>query len=459
MLFTQPIFFAFFGLVFCLYWALSGYTVRKRLLLVASYVFYGAWDYRFLSLILASTVVDYFVGLGLTRIEDERRRRALLALSITSNLGILGVFKYAGFFVDSFYDLLSLFGLGSGAFSLHIVLPVGISFFTFQTMSYTIDIYRRRMEPTRDFLDFAFFVSFFPQLVAGPIVRAMEFFPQMEGRKWFTHVDVRAALSLFLVGFIKKACIADNLAVPVDAVFAAPEQFGVASIWIAVLCYAVQIYCDFSGYTDMAIAVAALLGYKLPVNFYWPYFAVNVQDFWRRWHMTLSTWLRDYLYISLGGNRGTRWFTYRNIMITMLLGGLWHGAAWTFVVWGALHGLALVLHRDLAPRLAKFPGFGGRMVSVVATFYFLSDGFGVAVTFLRGFVFFAAGCGFAVGGLQEYAVVLGGLAVVHLAAYRGWLGLPENMPGWLYAFMYGFAIAMVLPWIPLDYRPFIYFQF
>lgn len=457
----------FFAVVFGGHWAIAGHNGRKRLLLVASYAFYAAWDYRFLALILASTAIDYFVGLGLSRTSAIKGRKLLLAVSVSANLGFLGVFKYADFFAQSFDQLLATLGFSPLVGRFDIILPVGISFFTFQTMSYTIDVYREKIFPTRDFLDFAFFVSFFPQLVAGPIVRAIEFFPQMANKKWFRDVEVRAALSLFLIGFIKKACIADNLAVPVDEVFGAPDQYDVASIWVAVLCYSVQIYCDFSGYTDMAIAVAALLGYKLPVNFYWPYFASNVQDFWRRWHITLSTWLRDYLYISLGGNRGSRLFTYRNILITMLLGGLWHGAAWTFVVWGALHGIALVIHREVSGRLPKIQGLPAQAVSTVATFYFVcvawiffrAEGFADAMTVLRGFVLFDAAGAASVRSINEFTVVLAGLALVHYAAFKGILRVPEAVPDWLYAFMYGLAVAMVLPWIPLEYRPFIYFQF
>ena len=230
--------------------------------------------------------------------------------------------------------------------TLSIVLPVGISFYTFQTLSYSIDIYAGRLQPQKSLLDLATFVAFFPQLVAGPIVRAADFLPQLAIARSFSQVNVRACLILFMVGFFKKACVSDNLAPIVDRYFSAPETYNALSSWIGVLSYTVQIYCDFSGYSDMAIACAGLLGYELCVNFDFPYLASSITDFWRRWHISLSTWLKDYLYIPLGGNRGGQLFTYRNLMLTMVLGGLWHGAAWTFVVWGALHGGALIAHKE-----------------------------------------------------------------------------------------------------------------
>src|SRR6266581_3069944 len=324
MSFVEFRFLWFFLVVFIVYWTMRNNAARKVWLLLCSYAFYAAWNWKFTFLVLGSTTVDYIVGQMLGRCESPAWRRFWIATSVCVNLGVLGFFKYFNFFVSSTSEFLAWLGLPASASTLNIILPVGISFYTFHSMSYTIDVYRRKQRPISNFVDLSLFVSFFPPLVAGPIVRAV----------------------LFLAGFIKKACIADGVAPTVDRYFAHPANFTAASAWIGVLFYAIQIYCDFSGYTDMAIAAARLLGYQLPNNFQFPYFARNVSDFWRRWHISLSSWLRDYLYIPLGGNRGSRAFVYRNVMITMLLGGLWHGAAWTFVIWGALHGTALLIHRE-----------------------------------------------------------------------------------------------------------------
>ena len=351
MLFVEFRFFWFFLAVFAVYWSLRGNRNRKIWLLVCSYFFYACWNWKFLFLIMASSALDYFVGSMLARTDDARKRRGWLIMSLCANLGTIAFFKYYNFFVTSAAAALAWLGLPASLHTLNIVIPVGVSFYTFHSMSYTIDVYRRKLEPVRSLLDLACFIGFFPQMVAGPIVRASQFLPQLRSIRRFSDVDARGALVLFLTGFIKKACIADSVAPFVDRYFEAPWNFATASAWVAVLFYAIQIYCDFSGYTDMAIATAGLLGYQLPVNFRFPYFATNISDFWHRWHISLSSWLRDYLYIPLGGNRGPAWFVYRNIMITMLLGGLWHGGAWTFVIWGGLHGLALVVHRAWQQRV------------------------------------------------------------------------------------------------------------
>ncbi|HSL81392.1 MAG TPA: MBOAT family O-acyltransferase, partial [Thermoanaerobaculia bacterium] len=370
MLFTEPVFFAFFAAVFAVAWLERSHARRKLWLLAASYLFYAGWDWRFLSLIAVSTLVDFGVGLGLARGGRPAARRTLLVASLAVNLGILAVFKYYGFFVESAVGLLSSLGLEPAARVPEIVLPVGISFYTFQTLSYTIDVYRGKLAPVRSLTDFALFVGFFPQLVAGPIVRAADFLPQLESPPRWRDVAFRRHLTLFLVGFVKKACVADNLAPFADRVFAAPEVYTALAIWTAVALYAVQIYCDFSGYTDMAIACAGLLGYRLARNFEFPYVASSAADFWRRWHVSLSTWLRDNRYIPLGGSRGSRLATHRNLLLTMLLGGLWHGAAWTFVAWGALHGLALAAHREWRRLVAgrRMPSLpGGRAVATALT--------------------------------------------------------------------------------------------
>ncbi len=350
MLFDSWIFAAFALLVFPLYYGLS-LRPQNLLLLAASYVFYGAWDPRFLSLILLSTLLDWFLGKGIARSENPRRRRFFLFLSCAGNLGILGFFKYFGFFSESLRGLFHAMGFEVPALTLEIVLPVGISFYTFQTMSYTIDIYRGTLRPARRFLDFALFVAYFPQLVAGPIERASRLLPQLEKQRSIEARSLREGAWLILFGLFKKAVIADNLGVLVDRAFAdGADPSGVTSL-LAIYAFAYQIYCDFSGYSDIARGLAKLMGIELCKNFNRPYLARSPKEFWERWHISLSTWLRDYLYIPLGGNRGGKSATYRNLLLTMLLGGLWHGAAWTFVLWGLYQGLLLIAARALKLRL------------------------------------------------------------------------------------------------------------
>ncbi len=341
MVFNSLVFLVFFLVVYGLYRALP-HRGQNVLLLVSSYFFYGWWDWRFLSLIFISTLVDFWAGLAIEKAEDnQRRRRIALLVSMVSNLGILGFFKYFNFFADNLVVLLQSLGVAMAPRHLNIILPVGISFYTFQTMSYTLDIYRRQMRPTRNFLDFATFVSFFPQLVAGPIERASRLLPQIQNPRIITRADMSSGTWLVAWGLFKKCVIADNLAVLVDGAFGAAAPSGAVTL-VALYAFAFQIFCDFSGYSDIARGLARWMGVDLMVNFNNPYFALNPKDFWARWHISLSSWLRDYLYIPLGGSRKGRRRTYINLALTMLLGGLWHGAAWTFIAWGAFHGLLLV---------------------------------------------------------------------------------------------------------------------
>lgn len=342
MIFTTPDFVIFFLGFFWVYAALSG-AARKWWLLAASYFFYGCWDPRFLVLIFASTALDFTLGRAISETADQARRKRLVTLSVLGNLGVLGFFKYFDFFTHSLHDLLSTLGLEISLPVLEIVLPVGISFYTFQTLSYTLDIYRRRLTPTTRFLDFALFVAFFPQLVAGPIERASHLLPQIE-RLSSLKPDL-SGWGFIALGVFKKAIIADHLGVLVELTYADPEATHPLALWLGTYAFAIQIYCDFSGYSDIAVGLSRLLGLDLIQNFKAPYAAAGPSELWRRWHISLSTWLRDYLYIALGGSRGGRWLTYRNLMLTMLLGGLWHGAAWSFVLWGAWHGLLLVVFR------------------------------------------------------------------------------------------------------------------
>jgi len=341
MTFVSFEFCVLFGLVFLTYWS-TGRRTQNLILLVASYVFYGWWDWRFLSLIAASTVLDWVVSLGIDRSHSPGRRRALILVSLVANLTLLGFFKYFNFFTESFKAMLEGFGLGGAADlpTLEIILPVGISFYTFQTLSYTIDVYRGQLKACRSLVDFSLYVSFFPQLVAGPIERATHFLPQIYRDRTLTWDQVARGSYLILFGCFKKLAVADGVSPFVDAVFADSGARG-GEVLLAVYLFAFQIYADFSAYSDIARGTSKLLGFDLMVNFRVPYFSSNPSEFWRRWHISLSSWLRDYLYIPLGGNRRGRVRTYGNLMLTMLLGGLWHGAAWNFVLWGAYQGALL----------------------------------------------------------------------------------------------------------------------
>jgi alginate O-acetyltransferase complex protein AlgI len=346
VLFPTIRFALFFAVVLPASWLLMPHRVRWRVFMIAaSWFFYAAWDWRFVALLAGSTVVNQVAARRISRAGSEARRRRWLVLALVLNLGTLAWFKYVGFLVDSSYGLLRTIGVDGDPPFVDVVLPVGISFFTFQAISYIVDVYRRKVEPTT-LLDFGVYLAFFPQLVAGPIVRASELLPQLRHRRDARRVDASLAFWLIAAGLFKKVVVASYLAEEsVDPLFALPHQHGGFEAMLGVYAYAIQIYADFSGYTDIAIGVALLLGFQFPLNFDAPYSATSIQDFWRRWHMTLSRWLRDYVYIPLGGNQGTRGSTYRNLMLTMLLGGLWHGAAWTFVVWGGLHGAMLVAER------------------------------------------------------------------------------------------------------------------
>jgi alginate O-acetyltransferase complex protein AlgI len=357
MLFHDGIFLIFILAVILLTSLARGRRSRIWVLLVASYVFYAAWDWRFLGLIVLSTAVDYFIGLALERTQEAQRRKRLLIASLVVNLGLLGVFKYLDFFVDSFN---AAFG---GAIPMPgLTLPVGISFFTFQSMSYTIDIYRRELQPKRSPVEFALFVAFFPQLVAGPIIRARDFLGQMDVALERFPNRIKRAIPLFCLGLFKKVAVADNLALVADKVFADPAAVGGLDRWLGALAFTGQIYCDFSGYTDMALALCALFGFTFPLNFRAPYLSLGPQGFWRRWHISLSSWLRDYLYIPLGGSRYGVRRMYVALTMTMVLGGIWHGAAWTFVLWGTYHGVLLVAERLLAPRVPGFDSHAGKAV-------------------------------------------------------------------------------------------------
>ena len=358
MLFNSGLFLQFFAGFLLLYWLVRNQlSARNFLIVAASYVFYGAWDWRFLSLLAFSSLLDFAIGIALERAEAPRRRNLLLTISLAGNLGILCFFKYYDFFVLSFNDLLAAFQVPINTATLGIILPLGISFYTFQTMSYTIDVYRREIPAEKRLINFLAFVSFFPQLVAGPIERARHLLPQFERTLVVTVPMIRQGVWLVIWGLFKKVVIADNIAPLVEIAFDHPAP-GALLVILGAVAFALQIYGDFSAYSDIARGIALFLGFDLMWNFNLPYTATNLREFWARWHISLSTWLRDYLYIPLGGNRGTLYRTCRNLAITMLLGGLWHGARWNFVLWGAWHGLGLIALRLIGPRF-KLPRIAG----------------------------------------------------------------------------------------------------
>lgn len=342
MLFNSIEFFLFLPIVFTLYWFILNKNLKSQnlLILVSSYVFYGWWDYRFLSLIFLSTVVDYFIGLNIHKQSSEKKQKLLLWSSVFFNVSFLGFFKYYNFFVDSWIDLFNYVGYEiKSVWTLNIILPVGISFYTFQTMSYTIDIYKKKLEPTKDFISFASFVSFFPQLVAGPIERASNLLPQILNKREFQYEKGVEGLRLILWGMFKKVVIADSLAPVVDNIFNNYESFGGLSLFLGAIYFSFQIYCDFSGYSDIAIGTSKLFGIELMSNFKFPYFSRNIGEFWRKWHISLSSWFKDYIYIPLGGSKEGKWKSVRNIFIIFLVSGFWHGANWTFIFWGCYHAI------------------------------------------------------------------------------------------------------------------------
>ncbi|MEW6071513.1 MAG: MBOAT family O-acyltransferase [Planctomycetota bacterium] len=470
MIFTESRFLIFFAVAFCVYWVLPRNRPRKICLLALSYVFYASWDWRFLWLILISTGVDYVAGLWLERAAESGPRKRLVALSLVVNLGFLWWFKYYNFFVDAGVGLLDLLGWEGDRERLHlnIILPVGISFYTFQTLSYTIDVYRRKMRAVSSFLDFALFVTFFPQLVAGPIVRATHFIPQLAAKKLFRDVNVRACLTLFFFGFFKKAVVSDNIAPITDQVFADPGLHDTLSNWIAVLMWHVQEYCDFSGYSDMAIATAGLLGYELPLNFNFPYFARNISDFWRRWHITLSTWFRDYLYVTIGGSKGG---VYRGIMtgcVTMLLVGVWHGAGWQHAGFGLLMCGAIIVARlwsEWVPKGSRLRRTATLLGPLLINYFlfinwivFRAESWDKCMDQFRIF-FFLGGAGPQSVDPRWILLFVAFAAVQIVLFYRLYPKAITRLNDYAWAAVIGGATALVLVLMATDYQPFVYFHF
>jgi alginate O-acetyltransferase complex protein AlgI len=457
-------------------WVLTGDEMRVWLLLAASFYFYASWNAWLALLICATTLMDYGIGLALEAVAGPRRRRGLLLLSLVANLGVLVYFKYANFFLGSLEAALHAAGVSASMPVLRVILPVGISFYTFEAINYTVDVYRRKVPAERNPAHLLFFVLFFPHLVAGPIVRARDFLPQIRRRKRFSWARVQLGAEYFLLGLMKKWVVADQLAAFADPVFANPAAFGTKANWLGLLAFTVQVYCDIAGYSDMALGLAHMLGYKLAVNFNMPYVATSITDYWRRDHISLSTWLRDYLFIPLGGSRGSGWKTSRNFMITLTLGGLWHGASWNFLVWGALHGVYLSANRifrefcEARPRLDAWMQTGlGSALRRGLTFFCVYQGFvlfraptwdiaramwhrlwvpvhGPAVVHPSGHGFF--GC------------ILLGVFVAHLAGYfRWWEKLERRLPTLAVSGSYVLALLLCMILAPTTEKQFIYFQF
>lgn len=464
----------FFAAIFALHWLLPWPKARVWLLLGASFYFYACWNHWLACLIVGTSAADYFVGRTLDWLVNAAARRAVLVGSLVMNLGLLCYFKYANFFLDSLGETLRAAGWESSMPVLSVILPVGISFYTFEAINYTVDVYRRKMPAERDLGHFLLFILFFPHLVAGPIVRAKDFLPQIRRRKRWDWARIHLGMQFILMGLFKKLAIADHLAQYADPIFADPTAFRTTAIWMGVIAYAVQIFCDFSGYTDMAIGSAHLLGYRLTKNFNMPYLAVNISDFWRRWHISLSTWLRDYLFIPLGGSRGTNWATCRNLFITMALGGLWHGASWNFVVWGVFHGLALIVHRVAQAFFVSRPQFQSWLESIAGTAARMALTFAVVCA---GWVLFRA-TSLAVAGtifermlipsagktspLQGFSlwVLLGVMAVAHTIGALGlWKRWSMRMPAPALGMAYALVINLALLLAPDAGKTFIYFQF
>jgi alginate O-acetyltransferase complex protein AlgI len=464
MFFNSLAFALFLPTVVGLFWAFPQ-RWRVPLLLIASYVFYGWWDVRFLALIMLSTVVDWFVAKRLGAMPNGSRRRRWLWISLVGNLGMLGLFKYWNFFTDSAASLLTSMGLEPNLPILRIILPVGISFYTFQTLSYVIDVYRRDLEAEPSLVQFALFVSFFPQLVAGPIERAKHLLPQLRNLPTSMHqIDWSGSAILIMRGLFRKVVIADGVAPLVNEVFAAPGRYGSITVAAGVIAFSLQIYGDFAGYTDIARGTARLFGVHLMENFKAPYLSTGFSEFWRRWHISLSTWLRDYLYVPLGGNRGSRWQTYRNLVITMLLGGLWHGAAWGFVVWGALHGAYLVIERWMSRDRKGATGSVSLPVLVV---------FGIVT--LTWIPFRAPNLASAVDLVEALVGPIGGAQLVAAPLVVGLMGLltlfidkadlsgrvdpVRGSPSIVRGIVYGGAMVAAVMFASLSAVPFIYFQF
>jgi len=471
MVFNSLTFLVFFAIVLGVHSMPLPWVAKKSFLLVASYVFYAAWNPPFVVLLWISTLIDWTAAARLHAATTQAARRFWLVISLAANLGILGYFKYGEFLLQNWQQLMAAFGVEWVPPAWDIILPVGISFYTFQTMAYTLDIYLRRAEPQRSFLDFALFVTFFPQLVAGPIVRPTELIPQFAAPRTATRDQLLWGLALIVIGLFEKVVLADGLlAGPSDDVFGAGKPLPPLDAWAGLLAFSGQIFFDFAGYSTIAIGTALCLGFHLPNNFRYPYGAIGFSDFWRRWHISLSSWLRDYLYVPLGGNRLGPSRTYVNLMVTMLLGGLWHGASWTFVVWGGLHGLYLAAERSLRQRFSTWsPGLAARVALALLTYalinltwvFFRAEDFPSAWLMLASLVGVHAGAAALLNTIHlvEVGIVISALVTTHyLMRERTLESVVARLPAWLV----GVALAAMLFLLAVTQgggNAFIYFQF
>ncbi len=482
MFFNSVDFAIFLPIVFLLYWFVMHNNIKSQnlLVVVASYVFYGWWDWRFLSLIVFSTIVDYAVGLKLSSERNIKNRKILLWTSIVVNLGFLGFFKYYGFFLDNFIATFSFFGTEIKANSLNIILPVGISFYTFQTLSYTIDVYKRKLEPTKDFVAFAAFVSFFPQLVAGPIERATHLLPQFYRKRTFDYSKAVDGLRQILWGLFKKIVIADNCAEFANQIFNNSSGMNGSSLVLGAFFFAFQIYGDFSGYSDIAIGTSRLFGFDLMQNFNFPYFSRDIAEFWRRWHISLSTWFRDYLYIPFGGSRGGTWMKVRNTFIIFIVSGFWHGANWTFIVWGVLNAiyfLPLMLaennrnHLGIVAKGKNIPTFR-ELSSILLTFsltvfawiFFRANNIGHAISYIS--EIFSPSL-FTLPTFAGRGEALTTIILVSIFVLIEWIGRDNQYAisqfglKWIRPMRYAmyYVIIIAIFWFGGNEQQFIYFQF
>jgi alginate O-acetyltransferase complex protein AlgI len=477
MLFHTLDFAVFLPVVFFLYWITAKkLKLQNALVVVASYVFYGWWDWRFLSLMAFSTLVDYLVGIALSRTGQQKKRKLLLATSLVVNLGLLGLFKYFNFFIDNFTTAFSFFGWNISPTSLNIILPVGISFYTFQTLSYSIDVYRGSLKPTKDFVAFAAFVSFFPQLVAGPIERASNLLPQFQSKRKFDADKAIDGLHLMIWGLFKKIVIADSCAEYANEIFSKPEKMNSISLVVGAIYFAFQIYGDFSGYSDIARGISKMLGIDLMRNFRVPYFSRDMAEFWRRWHISLSTWFRDYVYIPLGGSKGNKWNAVRNTVIVFLVSGFWHGANWTFIAWGAINALYFIpllllgrnrVHIDGIAEGRTFPSFK-ELFHLVSTFilicfswiFFRAASVTDAIFYIKRMVSLDMKGGVQFLSIERYAPELVLLLIVFLTIE--WKARDKEHPfmGSFKSFRLALVILMLITLgVYADSRDFIYFQF
>jgi len=482
MLFNSLDFAFFLPIVFALYWlAKRNIKLQNTILLISSYYFYACWDWRFLSLILISSLVDFLVGIALSNQEHVVKRKVLLWTSISVNIGFLAFFKYYNFFVEEFVAVFSMFGREIQANSLNIILPIGISFYTFQTLSYSIDIYKRKLEPSRDFIAFSAFVSFFPQLVAGPIERASNLLPQFLRQRTFDYGNAVMGMQQILWGLFKKMVIADNCAELANMIFNNSADYSGSTLLLGAIFFSFQIYGDFSGYSDIAIGTARLFGIKLMKNFDFPYFSRDIAEFWRRWHISLSSWFRDYVYIPLGGSRVKKAKNIRNVFIVFAVSGLWHGANWTFLIWGILNAIFFLLlllldtnrnHLDIVAKGKLFPSFK-ELIAILSTFgitvlawvFFRAESLTHAISYLDSMFNLDL---FSIPHIMDMPKVKISLVLLTLFVCIEWLGregafaidvLEKKLNGVQRIILYSFIVFLIGMYSPTSENPFIYFQF